>query len=318
MKIVLFFRTKSKVINVDPKKTVKQLKELAANLFEFDVSEIELLFEGTPISNYFPDDTKLSDHANAGGIFSESPLIQIKVKNSEKEIERMNELLEKQKVDLFELRQAELYLRARMMLNSKQMTRMHNILLMISKNFAKQKVFNIETLVEELKTKCEKMNHKIRDLKGSIRSFIMRILHELDKHVPREGLFRNEINKIRNDADYAFELSTNIKMMKEKEDYEGAKKAKAVLLKIAGRHNKKIVDRICSFLKRTVKYQKTINPSKIKEDLRGLKEMGQEKRVLREQQKQIMLEFVKFLIKYQMMRNMTVEDCSGRRKKKKR
>jgi hypothetical protein len=318
MKITLFFRNKTKSFNVDPKYSVKQLKEIAADLFDLDISRVKLLHEGIPISSYVSDDTKLSDLAQAGGILSESPVLQVKVKKSKREIKRLDELFEKQNIELFELRQAKNLLESQMILNSVQMDRMYKILMLISKNFANQKVFDIETLVEDLKTRCQKMKHKIRGLKGTIQSFIMRILHQLDKHVPKEGLIRNEINEIKRDAEYAFELITKIRMLKKDENYEAAKKEKKIFLNIAGRHYKKIIDRICNFIHRTAKYEKIIDSSKMKKDFRDLNEMKQDKRALREQQKQIMLEFIKFLIKYQMMRNMKVEGCSGRRKKKKK
>jgi len=317
MKITLFYQNRTKPINVNPKYSIRQLKKIAADLFKLDISRIVLLHEGTPISKYFPDDTKLSNLAEAGEILSESPVLQVKVKKSKMEIQRLDELLEKQNVDLFELRQAKNFFESQMLLNSAQMDRMFKILTLISKNFAKQKVFDIETLVEDLKTRCQKINHKIRSLKGTIQSFIMRILNQLDKHVPKEGLIRNEINEIKKDTEYAFELLTNIKMLKEKEDYETAKKEKKIFLKIAGRHYKKIIDRICNFIHKTADEQ-PIDSLKMKKDFRDLNEMKQDKRTLREQQKQIMLEFVKFLIKYQMMRNMNVEGCSDRRKKKRR
>jgi len=317
MKITLFYQNRTKPINVNPKYSIRQLKKIAADLFKLDISRIVLLHEGTPISKYFPDDTKLSNLAEAGEILSESPVLQVKVKKSKMEIQRLDELLEKQNVDLFELRQAKNFFESQMLLNSAQMDRMFKILTLISKNFAKQKVFDIETLVEDLKTRCQKINHKIRSLKGTIQSFIMRILNQLDKHVPKEGLIRNEINEIKKDTEYAFELLTNIKMLKEKEDYETAKKEKKIFLKIAGRHYKKIIDRICNFIHKTAD-EKPIDSLKMKKDFRDLNEMKQDKRTLREQQKQIMLEFVKFLIKYQMMRNMNVEGCSDRRKKKRR
>jgi len=204
---------------------------------------------------------------------------------------------ESKELELFDLQKAKKQMKDVVPVKRIDIEYIVNILKNIALNFAQQKQFNINILVEDLGKQCMKMKKKARVLKDEVENLIDMLINELSIKYENKDFYKTQLTKIKTNRIIIKDLQKQIKISKGEKDFTTAEKLKKQLVIVRGESYENII----------LPIRDLVETHKIKEletKIEKVEIQKEKKKDLRKEQQQLMIDFINFLITYKSLDNI--------------